>query len=117
MLGYNYLDPTQFSVPIPDCYSFLVEKLENDCYGKFDQLIISGEWCHHIIINNYLIFQNTCRALALLDRFFWAERVVGISVTGTCQLRLLPLAEEAGDEAKAYDLQAGSLYCLSGKSR
>lgn len=104
IFGYNYLDPTLSSVPIPSCYAFLVDKLEKDCYGKFDQLIIS-EYLPGIGVAPHV------------DRFFWDERVVGVSVIGTCNLRLLPLAEKTADEVKNYELQAGSLYCLSGKSR
>lgn len=104
IFGYNYLEPTLPSVPIPSSYSFLVDKLEKDCYGKFDQLIIS----------EYLPGVGVA---AHVDRFFWDERVVGVSVIGTCNLRLLPLDEKSADEVKNYELQAGSLYCLSGKSR
>jgi alkylated DNA repair dioxygenase AlkB len=52
-----------------------------------------------------------------VDRFFWAERVVGLSVIGTCVLRLWPLNETSGEQARSFELPKCSLYCLSGKSR
>lgn len=75
VFGYNYLYPQVPAVTIPDYLRPILDQLRARGFGAdYDQLIIS----------EYLPGMGF---KAHIDRLFWGESVIGISLLSSCTLR------------------------------
>jgi alkylated DNA repair dioxygenase AlkB len=101
IFGYNFLVPEKEHVKIPEYFDKLRGRMEEKGYGKFEELLIA-EYAPGVGVNPHI------------DRFFWSEPVVGISLLSSCMLELRELRT---NEEILNELQPGSIYCLRGKSR
>jgi len=101
--GYNYLNSSVASVPIPEFLLPMILKL-NQSYGiDFN----------HVIISEYL------PGIGLqphIDRFYWGEIIIGISLLSDCKMTLSKLSPE-NNHSVNIDLPPRSLYLLSGDAR
>jgi len=100
IFGYNYLDPTKEAIEIPAHFNQLREKIQAR-FGTYDQLIIS-EFLPGIGLKPHV------------DRFFWAESIIGISLLSSCIMELKGVCDPI---QKLITLTPGSLYQLKGQSR
>jgi alkylated DNA repair dioxygenase AlkB len=91
------------SIPIPTYFDSLRKKIENLGYGSFDQLLIS----------EYLPSMKD--TIPHVDRFIWGDKIVGISLGGSSRLILSSIITE--NDQVITELNSGSLYSLTGRSR
>lgn len=101
VFGYNYLDPEAASKPIPSYCQFLLDRMRERRLGSYDQLIIS-DYPPGIGLEPHV------------DRLYWDERIVGISLLSSCVMTLTSLSSA---DSQSHVLRVGSLYVLDGKSR
>lgn len=102
VFGYNYVRPNEVPLPIPAYFDPLLKRIEASGYGSYSQLIIS-EFLPGIGVNPHV------------DRFFWQEAIIGISLLSSCVMEFTPVKD--GKEASSVVLVPGSLYRLQGQSR
>lgn len=101
VFGYNYLNPEAVSKPIPTYFQFLLDRLRDRKLGSYDQLIISD-------------YPPGIGLQAHVDRLYWDERIIGISLLSPCTMTLTSLSSSA---SHSHELGVGSLYVLEGQSR
>jgi len=100
IFGYNYLDQSA-PVEIPQYFDKLRKKIQDRGFGTYDQLIISE-------------FLPGTGIKPHVDRFYWAESIVGISFLSSCVLKFQAICR---DEERIVTLNPGSFYQLRGASR
>jgi len=103
--GYNYVNPKLPEIPIPQFLFSLIQRLSD--LAKFD----------HVIITEYL--PNTGIG-PHVDRFYWGEVIVGISLESSCTITLastnLQLLRKRNNSVDVF-LPERSMYILSGEAR
>lgn len=101
VFGYNYLNPSATPCEIPSYFDKLRNKLAENAFGCYDQLIIS-DYPVGVGLNPHV------------DRFYWDEKIIGISLVSGCNLVLKDLKSR---HSTTHYLPPGSLYQLQGLSR
>lgn len=99
--GYNFLAPEKEHLPIPSCFHSIESKLAEHGLGTFTELLVA-EYAPGVGIDPHV------------DRFFWGDKVVGLSLISSCTMNLKDI--RTGDEVTS-EIKPGSLYCLSGRAR
>eukprot|EP01128_Nolandella_sp_AFSM9_P008122 TRINITY_DN467_c3_g1_i2.p1 TRINITY_DN467_c3_g1~~TRINITY_DN467_c3_g1_i2.p1 ORF type:complete len:651 (+),score=103.77 TRINITY_DN467_c3_g1_i2:84-2036(+) len=106
--GYNYLSPSTAAAPIPPSFANILNILRRH-YGSFTELIVS----------EYL---PGCGLDGHVDRLYWGDSIVGISLLSSCELQLSPSTTSDDSRTElppphSQLLPPLSLYCLKGSSR
>eukprot|EP01126_Amoeba_proteus_P027494 TRINITY_DN27297_c0_g1_i1.p1 TRINITY_DN27297_c0_g1~~TRINITY_DN27297_c0_g1_i1.p1 ORF type:complete len:343 (+),score=46.77 TRINITY_DN27297_c0_g1_i1:47-1075(+) len=101
IFGYNFLLPQSEHVVIPGYFRPVLEKLASIGFGHFTELLVA-EYLPGVGLEPHV------------DRFFWQEGVVGISLLSTCQLELQNFVTK---ETISHHLVPGSMYSLRGPAR
>jgi alkylated DNA repair dioxygenase AlkB len=101
IFGYNFLSPDNPHASIPSYFESLRDKMEAHGFGKFTELLIA-DYAPGVGVDPHV------------DRFFWGERVVGLSLISHCTMNLSDFRTE---EEHTLELTPGSIYCLEGRAR